>query len=162
MADVLILHHEALDAAKRAYDQHQQAAAAAGRELRVLQSILPILGATAAQAQARAAELDAAASAHNGAAVAAHARRIVGTPAQVADQLEQWFAVGAADGFHIWPAVLPDGLEQLTLELVPELQERGLFRSAYAGRTLREHLGLSRPDSQYAGAQSEAHTAYDL
>jgi alkanesulfonate monooxygenase len=52
-------------------------------------------------------------------------------------------------------------LTELTDTLVPELQQRGLFRSAYAGRTLREHLGLSRPASQYVGAPSEAHTAYD-
>jgi hypothetical protein len=57
--------------------------------------------------------------------------------------------------------VLPDGLEQLASELVPELQRRGLFRTAYTGRTLREHLGLPRPVSQYAGVPSEAHTAYE-
>jgi hypothetical protein len=44
--------------------------------------------------------------------------------------------------------------------LVPELQRRGLFRSAYAGSTLRAHLGLPRPLSQYAGAPAEAFTAY--
>lgn len=161
VADVLILHHAALAEARQAYDQHQQAAAALGRELRVLQSIQPILGTTEAQAQDRAAELDAA-SAHNGTSTTPHARRIVGTPAQVAEQLAEWFAAGAADGFHVWPALLPDGLEQLALELVPELQRRDLFRTAYSGRTLREHLGLSRPASRYIGAPSEAHTAYDL
>jgi hypothetical protein len=76
--------------------------------------------------------------------------RFVGTPTQLADLLEQWFEAHAADGFHLLPAVLPDGLEELTIGLVPELQQRGLFRRAYAGRTLREHLHLPRPASQYA------------
>jgi hypothetical protein len=80
----------------------------------------------------------------------AHARRFVGTPQQLADLLEQWFQAHAADGFHLLPATLPDGLEELTLRLVPELQRRGLFRRAYTGRTLREHLRLPRPASQYA------------
>ncbi|MBV9788837.1 MAG: LLM class flavin-dependent oxidoreductase, partial [Chloroflexi bacterium] len=115
VADVLILHHATLAEARQAYDQHQQAAATLGRELRVLQSILPILGATEAQAQDRAAELDAA-STHTSASAAPHARQIVGTSAQVAEQLGEWFTAGAADGFHVWPAVLPDGLDQLALD----------------------------------------------
>jgi alkanesulfonate monooxygenase SsuD/methylene tetrahydromethanopterin reductase-like flavin-dependent oxidoreductase (luciferase family) len=161
VADVLILHHETLEAARLAYARLQEQAAAAGREIRVLQSILPILGATQELAWARAAELDAAAALRNGSAFWPRAGRAVGTPQQVADLLERWFAAGAADGFHLLPAVLPDGLEQLASELVPELQRRGLFRTAYTGRTLREHLGLPRPVSQYAGVPSEAHTAYE-
>jgi alkanesulfonate monooxygenase SsuD/methylene tetrahydromethanopterin reductase-like flavin-dependent oxidoreductase (luciferase family) len=160
VADVLVLHHATLEDAQRAYAQHQQEAAQVGRELRILQSILPILGETEALAQARAAELDAIA-AQLGTTAAPYATRIVGTPAQVVDVLAHWFTARAADGFHLLPAILPEGLAELTDTLVPELQQRGLFRSAYAGRTLREHLGLSRPASQYIGAPSEAHTAYD-
>lgn len=160
-ADVLILHHATLAEAQRAYAKIQAEAATIGREVRVLQSILPILGATEALAQARAAELDHAAAARNRSADT-HAWRIVGTPAQVADQLADWFAAGASDGFHVLPAVLPNGLEELSNTLVPELQRRGLLRTAYAGRTLREHLGLPRPASRYVGAPSEAHTAYEF
>jgi alkanesulfonate monooxygenase SsuD/methylene tetrahydromethanopterin reductase-like flavin-dependent oxidoreductase (luciferase family) len=155
LADVLILRHSTLATAQQAYAEHRQAAAAAGREVRVLQSVLPILGATADLAQARAAELDARA------ADGTHALRAAGTPAQVADLLEQWFRAGAADGFHLLPAVLPNDLDQLADELAPELRRRGLLSAEYAGSTLREHLGLARPTSQYAGAPSEAFTAYD-
>lgn len=147
VADVLVLYHATLDDAQRAYAHFQGEAVAAGREVRILQSILPILGASEAAARARADELDAAPS--NG--VAPRATRIVGTAAQVADQLEHWFRAGAVDGFHFLPAVLPDRLTELTNDLLPELQRRGLFRTAYTGRTLRDHLGLSRPISQYAG-----------
>jgi hypothetical protein len=65
----------------------------------------------------------------------------VGTPVQIADRLEHWFDNGAADGFNI----LPGGLEDFVDLVVPELQRRGLFRTAYEGTTLRDHLGLSRP-----------------
>lgn len=155
-ADVLALHHATLEEAQRAYAAHQAEAAAVGRDIRIVQIILPIAGATAEEAQARAAALDAASPAAPG----PRALRIVGAPAQIADQLAAWFAAGAADGFHLLPAVLPDDLPLLIDGLVPELQRRGLFRTAYAGRTLRDHLRLTRPISQYAGAPSEAHTAY--
>jgi alkanesulfonate monooxygenase SsuD/methylene tetrahydromethanopterin reductase-like flavin-dependent oxidoreductase (luciferase family) len=156
VGDVLILHHETLEAARVAYAALQQEALAAGREVRILQSVLLILGANEAEAQARATQLDAAARG----ATPPPALRIVGTAAQVADLLATWFTAGAADGFHLLPATLPEDLEALTRDLVPELQRRGLFRTAYTGQTLRENLGLSRPLSQYAGAPSEAHTAY--
>ncbi|MEV8504850.1 LLM class flavin-dependent oxidoreductase [Actinoplanes sp. NPDC051475] len=68
-----------------------------------------------------------------------------GTPAQVADAIEQWYDAGAADGFNIMPPVLPSSLEHFVDEVVPILQERGRFRTEYTGRTLREHYGLPRP-----------------
>lgn len=68
-----------------------------------------------------------------------------GTPAQVADAIEQWYDAGAADGFNIMPPVLPSSLERFVDEAVPILQERGRFRTEYTGRTLREHYGLPRP-----------------
>ena len=70
---------------------------------------------------------------------------VVGTPATIADCMEQWFSEDAADGFNIMPPFLPGGLERFVDSVVPELQRRGLFRRAYQGRTLRDHLGLSRP-----------------
>ncbi|BBI36554.1 LLM class flavin-dependent oxidoreductase [Cohnella abietis] len=72
-------------------------------------------------------------------------REIKGTPVQIADQLEDWFRQGAADGFNIMPPYMPGGLEEFVDLVVPELQRRGLFRTEYTGRTLREHLELSRP-----------------
>ncbi|SHM18530.1 LLM class flavin-dependent oxidoreductase [Actinacidiphila paucisporea] len=72
-------------------------------------------------------------------------RTFAGTAEQVADTIEHWYAAGAADGFNIMPAVLPSGLELFVDRVVPILQERGLFRTEYTGRTLREHYGLPRP-----------------
>ncbi|MCF5706991.1 NtaA/DmoA family FMN-dependent monooxygenase [Pseudomonas syringae] len=70
---------------------------------------------------------------------------LIGTPEQVADELQLWFEQGAADGFNVLVPHLPGGLEDVARLLVPELQRRGLFRTEYEGRTLRENLGLQRP-----------------
>ena len=75
---------------------------------------------------------------------------VIGTPVEVADVLEEWFTQGAADGFNIMPPFLPDGLDDFVDLVVPELQRRGLFRTEYEGRTLRDNLGLKRPASRYA------------
>ncbi|MCX5363584.1 LLM class flavin-dependent oxidoreductase [Streptomyces sp. NBC_00124] len=73
-----------------------------------------------------------------------------GTPEQVADAIEQWFTLGAADGFNIMPAVLPSGLDLFVDHVVPILRARGLLREEYgARRTLRERYGLPRPANQY-------------
>ncbi|PVX81670.1 LLM class flavin-dependent oxidoreductase [Paraburkholderia unamae] len=72
-------------------------------------------------------------------------RVIVGTPEQVADDIEHWFKGEAADGFNLMPDALPDGLEAFVDGVVPILQRRGLFRTEYEGNTLRSHLGLERP-----------------
>ncbi|MGX5848750.1 LLM class flavin-dependent oxidoreductase [Mesorhizobium sp. PL10] len=71
--------------------------------------------------------------------------RIVGTPAQVADELQARFEGGAADGFNVMPSYFPGELDAFCELVVPELQRRGLFRKEYEGSTLREHLGLKRP-----------------
>jgi FMN-dependent oxidoreductase (nitrilotriacetate monooxygenase family) len=70
---------------------------------------------------------------------------LVGTASDVADVLQQWFEQGAADGFNVMPPTLPAGLHDFARLVVPELQRRGLFRTRYDGYTLREHLGLRRP-----------------
>ncbi|MDG4797966.1 LLM class flavin-dependent oxidoreductase [Micromonospora sp. WMMD1082] len=72
-------------------------------------------------------------------------RIVVGTPEQIADDIETWFRAGAADGFNVMPDVLPSGFDDFADHVVPELQRRGLFRTEYDGRTLREHLGLALP-----------------
>jgi FMN-dependent oxidoreductase (nitrilotriacetate monooxygenase family) len=77
-------------------------------------------------------------------------RIIVGTPEQIADDIEAWFRAGAADGFNLMPDVLPSGLEVFVDTVVPILQRRGLFRNEYSGTTLRDHLGLPRPPSRFA------------
>ena len=69
--------------------------------------------------------------------------KLVGTPRQVADCMEEWFTSGATDGFmleYVYPS-----LEQFVIAVVPELQRRGRFRKDYTGPTLRDHLGLARP-----------------
>jgi FMN-dependent oxidoreductase (nitrilotriacetate monooxygenase family) len=77
-------------------------------------------------------------------------RVFAGTPEQVADTIEEWFTAGAADGFNVMPPFYPGGLEVFVDAVVPILRERGLFRSEYTGRTLRDHFGLPRPDNRFA------------
>ncbi|RWL22834.1 MAG: LLM class flavin-dependent oxidoreductase [Mesorhizobium sp.] len=72
--------------------------------------------------------------------------RVVGTPAQIADELEARFEGGAADGFNVMPSYFPGELDAFAALVVPELQRRGLFRTDYQGSTLRDHLGLKRPE----------------
>lgn len=75
---------------------------------------------------------------------------VVGTPAQVADHFEHWVDSRASDGFLLSPSVFPNDLEDFVDLVVPELQARGRFRTAYTGTTLREHLGVARPVSPWA------------
>ncbi|HEY9369511.1 LLM class flavin-dependent oxidoreductase [Streptomyces sp.] len=79
-------------------------------------------------------------------------RVFAGTPEQIADELQEWFTQGAADGFNIMPPLLPGGLVDFVDQVVPILQYRGLFRTEYTGRTLREHYGLTRPANRLAAA----------
>jgi len=72
-----------------------------------------------------------------------------GTPTQVADLIEDWFRDGAADGFNIMPPILPAMLDVFSAEVIPILQKRGLFRSAYEGKTLRDHYGLDWPETVF-------------
>lgn len=69
----------------------------------------------------------------------------IGTPVQIADLMEHWFKEGAADGFNVMPPFFPGQFDTFAREVVPILQERGLFRADYTGATLRDHLGLTRP-----------------
>ncbi len=71
--------------------------------------------------------------------------QFVGTPEQLADLMERWFEQYGCDGFNIMAPVLPGGLDDFVDQVVPILQQRGLFRKEYTGHTLREHLGLERP-----------------
>lgn len=73
-----------------------------------------------------------------------------GSPATIADLMEEWFTSGACDGFMVVPATFPGTFDRFVEGVVPELQRRRLFRSAYVGRTLRDHLGLDRPANRFA------------
>ncbi len=76
-----------------------------------------------------------------------------GTPTHIADQMEERFSGGAADGFNLMPATLPGGLRDFIRLVIPELQRRGLFRTDYTGTTLRDHLGLKRPQRRVTGVK---------
>jgi FMN-dependent oxidoreductase (nitrilotriacetate monooxygenase family) len=77
-------------------------------------------------------------------------RVVVGSPQEIADEIESWFRNEAADGFNVMPPVLPESLNDFVDLVIPELQRRGLFRREYEGATLRENLGLDRPANQFA------------
>jgi alkanesulfonate monooxygenase SsuD/methylene tetrahydromethanopterin reductase-like flavin-dependent oxidoreductase (luciferase family) len=80
----------------------------------------------------------------------------IGTPADIADAMQEWFEASACDGFNITPATLPGGGEDFVAMVVPELQRRGLFRTDYEGRTLRENLGLRPVINRYSADRRAA------
>lgn len=79
-------------------------------------------------------------------------RSLWGTPAQIADEFEEWVSEGAADGFNILPPYLPDSMTEFVDLVIPELQRRGIFRTEYEGSSLRDRLGLSRPQNSLMNA----------
>jgi FMN-dependent oxidoreductase (nitrilotriacetate monooxygenase family) len=79
-------------------------------------------------------------------ASAANGHRLVfGSPEQVADDMAEWFESGATDGFVLHMSHFPGPLQDFTEKVVPLLQKRGIYRTEYSGRTMRDHLGLARP-----------------
>jgi hypothetical protein len=66
--------------------------------------------------------------------------------------MQAWFEGGACDGFNVLPPYYNGGLKDFVDMVVPELQRRGIFRTAYEGTTLRDILGLPTPQSRYAKA----------
>ncbi|RWR34498.1 LLM class flavin-dependent oxidoreductase [Sinirhodobacter populi] len=81
---------------------------------------------------------------------------LTGTPAQVADFMQEWFETRAADGFILMFPTLPSSLEDFATLVVPELRRRGLFREDYEAKTLRGNLGISTPPNRYAQARVKA------
>lgn len=81
---------------------------------------------------------------------------LVGSAEQIADTLQEWFENEGADGFNILPPWLPTGLTDFIDLVIPELQRRGLFRTEYEGRTLRENLGLPFPTNRHAALRASA------
>jgi alkanesulfonate monooxygenase SsuD/methylene tetrahydromethanopterin reductase-like flavin-dependent oxidoreductase (luciferase family) len=121
-------------------------AARRGRDpVRVLGDLVVFLGPSEAAAAERKARLDELA----GRPYNSDATIFTGTAAGLADLLIDWRQAGLS-GFRLRPAAIPDDLEAITRELVPELQRRGAFRTAYQAGTLRGLLGLGRPASRYA------------
>jgi alkanesulfonate monooxygenase len=72
---------------------------------------------------------------------------MTGTASDVADEMQEWFSSGAADGFNVMCPYFPGGLDDFVSLVVPELQRRGLFRLQYEGTTLRDNLELPRPQA---------------
>jgi alkanesulfonate monooxygenase SsuD/methylene tetrahydromethanopterin reductase-like flavin-dependent oxidoreductase (luciferase family) len=78
----------------------------------------------------------------------------IGTPAKVAESLNEFVQTDASDGFILAPHLTPGGLDDFADTVVPLLQERGVFRSEYEGATLRDHLGLRHPDEAAAAERA--------
>ncbi|MEU6197332.1 LLM class flavin-dependent oxidoreductase [Streptomyces sp. NPDC047061] len=125
----------------------QEAAGRAGDTVHVFGDLVVLLDDDQATAVARKERLDAL----DGGAYTSDARIFTGTAAQLADLLEEFAAEGLT-GFRLRPAVLGHDLPRITADLVPELQRRGRFRTAYEADTLRGLLGLARPANRYAAA----------
>jgi len=81
---------------------------------------------------------------------------MLGTPSMIADQMEEWLVTEACDGFNVMFPYLPGGLDDFVDKVVPELQRRGLFRTEYEGATLRENLGLPRPENRFFAEKAKA------
>lgn len=126
-------------------DDAQRAAGRPRAEpLLLFADLLVFLDDGAGVAAARRARLDGLA----GAELVSDAKIFVGTPAELADLLIDWRSAGL-DGFRLRPGTLPHDLTAIVRRLVPELQRRGAFRTAYEATTLRGHLRLGRPESRY-------------
>lgn len=81
---------------------------------------------------------------------------IVGTPEVIADHFQRWFEAYAADGFNVIFPYLPGGIDDFVDLVIPELQRRGIFRTEYEGPTLRENLGLARPENRFTVRRKES------
>ena len=123
----------------------QDAAGRAGEPVAVLGDVVVFLDASASAAAERKARLDGLL----GHEYVSDAHVFVGTPAELADLVLVWHDAGL-DGVRVRPGTLPHDLEQVTRGLVPELQRRDAFRTAYGADTLRGHFGLPRPANRYA------------
>ena len=82
-------------------------------------------------------------------------RVLIGSPTQIADDFEDWFTRGAADGFNIMFHEMVTSVDDFVDLVVPELQRRGLFHTRYDGATLRDNLGLPRPPNRFARSTAE-------
>ncbi len=146
-AEVLVSPERNLGAARTFRHEVRSGARRFGRrpeDVVVLSGLSAVIGSTESEAAARWALLDDSARARFG------GRIVVGTPEQIADDLERWFRAGGADGFSVASDLLPSGFADFVDHVVPELRRRGLFRHEYSSRTLRGHLGLAVPQQSAA------------
>jgi alkanesulfonate monooxygenase SsuD/methylene tetrahydromethanopterin reductase-like flavin-dependent oxidoreductase (luciferase family) len=151
-ADVLFVTPHQADEARGIVERVREIEAEVGRDgepLRVLADLVVVLGDTEDHARERLERLDAIDPLTSDAAILAT------TPSALADLLVSWQRAGL-DGYRLRPAVLPTDLDRIVDGLVPALQQRGAFRTAYVGSTLRERFGLPRPTSRYARVGSPA------
>jgi alkanesulfonate monooxygenase SsuD/methylene tetrahydromethanopterin reductase-like flavin-dependent oxidoreductase (luciferase family) len=123
----------------------QAAADRTGQTVHVFGDLVVFLDDAATTAHARKARLDELA----GSEYTSDAEVFLGTPAALADLVQEWQQAGLT-GFRLRPGTLPHDLEQITRALVPELQRRQAFRRTYDADTLRGLLGLPRPANRYA------------
>jgi alkanesulfonate monooxygenase SsuD/methylene tetrahydromethanopterin reductase-like flavin-dependent oxidoreductase (luciferase family) len=84
--------------------------------------------------------------------------QFIGTPGQIADQLEDWFANEGADGFVVFET-MPGQLDLFVDHVVPLLQARGVFRTEYEGETFRDHLGLPFVENRHTVARQARNAA---
>jgi len=84
---------------------------------------------------------------------------MVGTAAMIADQMQEWLESRGSDGFNVCFPYLPEGIDDVVNRVVPELQRRGIFRREYEGKTLREHLGLPRPENRFFPSTAKSQAA---
>ena len=80
---------------------------------------------------------------------------LVGTAETIADEMQEWIETDASDGFTIMFPFLPEGLDLFVDRVTPELQRRGLLRREYEGATLRENLGLPRPENRFFDSSAD-------
>jgi N-acetyl-S-(2-succino)cysteine monooxygenase len=149
-ADVIITRPADLAAARAQAEELRSRCVAHGRTreaLKILPQVMPIVGRSDEQARDLCDQLHSLAAAR-GETPATHV--ISGSPATLADMFQRWLEAEAADGFVIAFPYYPAPVEDFVTLVVPELQQRGLFRTEYQTKTLRDHLGLATPDSAYA------------
>lgn len=139
VADMVFGGQPSIEIARAHYSATKARLAYHGRTpdgLRMMPTIMPMIGRTQAEAE------DLFASLPTPMQGPAHFT-ITGTPTLIADTMEEWFATGAADGFVIQPPYLADGVRDFVHAVIPELQRRGLFRLNYDAATLRGNLGMT-------------------
>jgi alkanesulfonate monooxygenase SsuD/methylene tetrahydromethanopterin reductase-like flavin-dependent oxidoreductase (luciferase family) len=153
-ADLVYVTPRSPDDAQVIVEEVRREQAAAGRQeepLHVFADLVVFLDQSADAAHDRRYRLDELA----GGDYRSDAEIFAGTPAELADLLQDWQRAGIS-GYRLRPATVPHDLAQITQVLVPELQRRGAFRTSYEASTLRGLLGLSRPANRYANAGSNA------
>jgi alkanesulfonate monooxygenase SsuD/methylene tetrahydromethanopterin reductase-like flavin-dependent oxidoreductase (luciferase family) len=148
--DVLIADCDDVEEALALTKDMRAASVAAGREeldLRILMTLCPILAESDQAAHERAANLDGLADPR---AVGSMVPRFVGTSTGLVDRMASWVRAGGCDGFNLVLPVISEDMNVLVNDVVPKLRRAGLLRTAYSGSTMREHLGLKRPASQFS------------